>query len=102
MTPTKLILDKNMVQSSVAVVHSSPINSIQHHKMLSEAVHNTSTSLSYNPDLMISELHCVKPHNVKQGTGLDISSIIIPTTKRRGKPKGALQTVIGLKKNRKV
>jgi len=33
---------------------------------------------------------------------LDISSITIHTTKRKGKPKGALQTVIGLKKNRKI
>ncbi|XP_022165269.1 uncharacterized protein LOC111030186 [Myzus persicae] len=92
----------SQVQSSVTVVHSSPTNLVQHSEMLSEAVHNTSTSLLYNPGLMIPELHCVEPHNVKQGTGLEISSIIIPTTKRRGKPKGALQTVIGLKKNRKV
>jgi len=33
---------------------------------------------------------------------IDISSIKIPTTKHRGKPKGALQTVIGLKKKRKI
>ncbi|KAF0709734.1 protein FAR-RED IMPAIRED RESPONSE 1-like, partial [Aphis craccivora] len=44
----------------------------------------------------------IKPLIVKKRTDLDISSIKIPTTKHRGKPKGALQTVIGLKKKRKI